>query len=80
MRRRSFLTLSATTLGGVLVYSLDLAPSLVHAQSDRKIRTTISVVAPAGGWLAWARQYSWKLSPLSRTTRNEAGEVVITAL
>jgi gluconate 2-dehydrogenase gamma chain len=31
--RRQFLTLSATTLGGVLVYTLDRKPTRVHAQS-----------------------------------------------
>lgn len=31
--RRHFLTLSATTLGGLLVYSLDRKPSRVHAQT-----------------------------------------------
>lgn len=41
MRRRSFLTISATTLGGVLVYSLDRAPSLAHAQGNRKIRVPL---------------------------------------
>ncbi|HVH69532.1 MAG TPA: hypothetical protein VNB49_00280, partial [Candidatus Dormibacteraeota bacterium] len=32
MRRRHFLTLSAATLGGVLVYSLDRKASLLAAQ------------------------------------------------
>jgi gluconate 2-dehydrogenase gamma chain len=32
MRRRHFLTLSASTVGGLLVYSLDRTPSRVHAQ------------------------------------------------
>ena len=32
MRRRHFLTLSASTVGGLLVYSLDRKPSRVHAQ------------------------------------------------
>jgi gluconate 2-dehydrogenase gamma chain len=36
--RRQFLTLSATTLGGLLVYTLDRKPARVHAQS-----TTIKV-------------------------------------
>src|ERR1051326_4069628 len=31
--RRHFLTVSATTLGGVLVYTLDRSPQRVHAQS-----------------------------------------------
>jgi gluconate 2-dehydrogenase gamma chain len=31
--RRHFLTLSATTLGGLLVYTLDRSPARVHAQS-----------------------------------------------
>jgi gluconate 2-dehydrogenase gamma chain len=33
MRRRQFLTLSAISLGGVLVYTLDRKPILVHAQA-----------------------------------------------
>ncbi len=36
MRRRHFLTLSASTLGGVLVYSLDRTPVRVHAQDPEK--------------------------------------------
>jgi gluconate 2-dehydrogenase gamma chain len=32
MRRRHFLTVSASTVGGLLVYSLDRTPSRVHAQ------------------------------------------------
>jgi len=32
MRRRHFLTLSASTIGGLLVYTLDRKPSRVHAQ------------------------------------------------
>jgi gluconate 2-dehydrogenase gamma chain len=33
--RRQFLTVSATTLGGLLVYTLDRRPDRVHAQSGR---------------------------------------------
>ena len=36
MRRREFLTLSATTLGGVLVYSLDGKATLVRGQAKAK--------------------------------------------
>jgi len=32
--RRRFLTLSATTLGGVLIYTIDRKPSRVHAQTE----------------------------------------------
>jgi gluconate 2-dehydrogenase gamma chain len=35
MRRRQFLTLSATSLGGLLVYSLDRKSSLLRGQSKR---------------------------------------------
>jgi gluconate 2-dehydrogenase gamma chain len=41
MRRRHFLTLSATTAGGLLVYTLDRKPVLVQAQSDRKVRVPL---------------------------------------
>src|SRR3954469_22075247 len=41
MRRRHFLTLSATAVGGVLVYSLDREPLRVHAQDDRKVRVPL---------------------------------------
>jgi gluconate 2-dehydrogenase gamma chain len=41
MRRRHFLTLSASTVGGVLVYRLDRTPILVHAQSARKVRVPL---------------------------------------
>ncbi len=37
MRRRHFLTLSAASLGGVLVFSLDRHPALVSAQ-DKRLR------------------------------------------
>src|SRR3954451_15636835 len=38
MRRRHFLTLSATSIGRLLVYTLERGPVRVHAQSGRKIR------------------------------------------
>jgi gluconate 2-dehydrogenase gamma chain len=41
MRRRQFLTLSATAVGGVLVYTLDREPVRVHAQTDRKVRVPL---------------------------------------
>jgi gluconate 2-dehydrogenase gamma chain len=41
MRRRRFLTLTATALGGTIVYSLDRTPSVVHAQSSGKIRVPL---------------------------------------
>jgi gluconate 2-dehydrogenase gamma chain len=41
MRRRHFLTFSATAVGGVLVFTLDRHPMRVHAQSDRKIRVPL---------------------------------------
>jgi gluconate 2-dehydrogenase gamma chain len=41
MRRRHFLTFSATALGGVLVYTLDREPRRVHAQSGRQIRVPL---------------------------------------
>jgi gluconate 2-dehydrogenase gamma chain len=41
MRRMHFLTLSATAVGGVLVYTLDREPLRVQAQSDRKIRVRL---------------------------------------
>jgi gluconate 2-dehydrogenase gamma chain len=41
MRRRRFLTLSATALGGTIVYHLDRTPSLVHAQSGAKVRVPL---------------------------------------
>jgi gluconate 2-dehydrogenase gamma chain len=41
MRRRHFLTFSATATGGILLFTLDRKPMLVHAQSDRKIRVPL---------------------------------------
>ena len=41
MRRRHFLTFSATTLGGLLIYTLDRQPMRVHAQSEGKIRVPL---------------------------------------
>ncbi len=44
MRRRHFLTLSAATLGGVLVYSLDRRSSLLTAQ-DKRLRIPLRFFA-----------------------------------
>ena len=41
MRRRQFLTFSATAIGGLLVFTLDRQPLRVHAQSDRKVRVPL---------------------------------------
>jgi gluconate 2-dehydrogenase gamma chain len=41
MRRRHFLTISAATIGGLLVFTLDRRPMRVHAQSSRKIRVPL---------------------------------------
>ena len=38
MRRREFLTLSAASVGGVLVYSLDRKPFRLFAQSEQSVR------------------------------------------
>src|SRR5260370_5132496 len=41
MRRRHFLTFSATAIGGLLVFTLDRRPMRVHAQGERKIRVPL---------------------------------------
>jgi gluconate 2-dehydrogenase gamma chain len=41
MRRRHFLTFSATAIGGLLVFTLDRQPMRVHAQGERKIRVPL---------------------------------------
>jgi len=41
MRRRHFLTFSATAVGGLLVFTLDRRPMLVHAQNERRIRVPL---------------------------------------
>ena len=41
MRRRHFLTLSTTAVGGLLVFSLDRMPMRVHAQSSRRVRVPL---------------------------------------
>uniref|UniRef100_Q01UH2 Gluconate 2-dehydrogenase (Acceptor) n=1 Tax=Solibacter usitatus (strain Ellin6076) TaxID=234267 RepID=Q01UH2_SOLUE len=41
MRRRHFLTFSATAVGGMLVFTLDRKPMVVHAQDDRKVRVPL---------------------------------------
>jgi gluconate 2-dehydrogenase gamma chain len=41
MRRRQFLTLSAISLGGVLVYTLDRKPIRVHAQDREKVKVPL---------------------------------------
>jgi len=38
MRRREFLTLSATSIGGMLVYSLDRKPFRLFAQTEQSVR------------------------------------------
>ena len=41
MRRRHFLTLSGTAVGGSLIYTLDRRPQRVHAQSATKLRVPL---------------------------------------
>jgi gluconate 2-dehydrogenase gamma chain len=41
MRRRQFLTLSASSLGGMLVYTLDRKPIIVHAQDREQIKVPL---------------------------------------
>jgi gluconate 2-dehydrogenase gamma chain len=41
MRRRHFLTFSATAVGGLLVFTLDRRPMRVHAQSATRIRVPL---------------------------------------
>lgn len=41
MRRRHFLTFSATAVGGLLVFTLDRQPVRVFAQNNRKIRVPL---------------------------------------
>ena len=41
MRRREFLTLSATSIGGVLVYSLDRKPFRLLAQPEQSVRVPL---------------------------------------
>jgi gluconate 2-dehydrogenase gamma chain len=41
MRRRHFITLSATAVGGLLVFTLDRQPARVYAQADEKIRVPL---------------------------------------
>lgn len=41
MRRREFLTLSATSIGGMLVFSLDRKPFRLVAQSEHSVRVSL---------------------------------------
>jgi gluconate 2-dehydrogenase gamma chain len=41
MRRRQFLTLSASTVGGLLVFTLDRKPLRLHAQSSPRVRVPL---------------------------------------
>jgi gluconate 2-dehydrogenase gamma chain len=41
MRRRHFLTLSATAIGGTLLYTLDRQPHRVQAQSPQRVRVAL---------------------------------------
>src|SRR5215475_11209978 len=41
MRRRHFLTFTATSLGGSLIYTLDRRPLRVYAQSDARVRVPL---------------------------------------
>ena len=47
MRRREFLTLSAASMGGVLVYSLDREASRLSAQADKSIRIPLRFFSQA---------------------------------
>jgi len=47
MRRRAFLTLSAASIGGVVVYSLDRKAQLLSAQTTQKIRIPLRFFSEA---------------------------------
>jgi gluconate 2-dehydrogenase gamma chain len=47
MRRRAFLTLSAASIGGVLIYSLDRKAHLLSAQTTKKVRIPLRFFSEA---------------------------------
>ena len=54
MRRRQFLVLSATSIGGVLVYSLDRKVSRLSAQDDKTVRIPLRFFTQAEAYIVAA--------------------------
>src|SRR5690349_16174489 len=76
MRRRSFLTISATALGGSLIYTLDRTPLRIHAQDARKIRVPLRFFDERGALIIAAAAARIFPSDESGPGATEAGVVI----
>lgn len=76
MRRRRFLTISATALGGSLIYTLDRTPVRVHAQDAQKIRVPLRFFDERGALIVAAAAARIFPADASGPGANEAGVVI----
>src|SRR5690349_17892962 len=76
MRRRSFLTISATALGGSLIYTLDRTPLRIHAQDARKIRVPLRFFDERGALIIAAAAARIFPGDASGPGASEAGVVI----
>ena len=76
MRRRRFLTISTTAVGGTLIYTLDRTPLRVHAQAGRKIRVPLRYFDERGALVVAAAAARIFPSDSSGPGASEAGVIV----
>jgi gluconate 2-dehydrogenase gamma chain len=76
MRRRQFLVLSATSIGGVLVYSLDRRASLLSAQDTSSVRIPLRFLSEAEALIVAAAASRIFPSDDSGPGAREAGVVI----
>ncbi|HTS25492.1 MAG TPA: gluconate 2-dehydrogenase subunit 3 family protein [Bryobacteraceae bacterium] len=76
MRRRRFLTISATAMGGTLVYTLDRTPVRLHGQPGRKIRVPLRFFDERGALIVAAAAARIFPSDSSGPGASEAGVIV----
>jgi gluconate 2-dehydrogenase gamma chain len=76
MRRRHFLTLSVSSLGGLLVYSLDRQPSVIQAQTSQTVRIPLRFFTEREALVIAAAAARIFPSDASGPGANEAGVVV----
>jgi len=76
MRRRHFLTLSASSVGGILIYTLDRTPVRVHAQTEKKIRVPLRFFTEPGALIVAAAAARIFPTDASGPGATEAGVIV----
>jgi hypothetical protein len=75
-RRRRFLTLSATALGGTLIYTLDREPVRLQAQTDQKVRVLLRLFDERAALIVSAASARISPSDASGPGAFEAGVVI----